>query len=141
MPSPRVINLVTEIHGDKDSTDSLVQRKNEMAERAREMLSELRDIEEALGLATIVSRVIDGMPVVIDDTTTMGGSWIAIHSLDYARSRDRRATINRNVRTLEWMLSISMPGLRSGGEIVLSSDDKEFLIEKACDWVTEGVRP
>lgn len=140
MPTPRVINLITSIHEDENRAEELRVKRERMTEQARETLSELRDIEEALGLATIVTRVINGLPIVIDDTTEQGGSWISIHSLDYTKSGDRRARIDQNVRTLEWMLSISGPGLRSGGEIVLSSDNREDLIDRACLWITDGVR-
>ena len=135
MTSQRVIEEIKKVYGNADEISALEKRVESLRLQLSELGKNLVELNEALGLLSVVSRIHKGVPLVIRDTTADGGTWISVHRLDYVKGGNRYAKVAQNVRTFEWMLSISGPGLRSGGEIVRTETSPAALIEVACEWV------
>jgi hypothetical protein len=140
MPSLNVIQTITEIHGNQEALEALALKRDALKTQVRALHESLAEIEEVLRLSTVVSRIHNGTPVVVHDTTAAGGTWISVHTPDYSKCGNRHAQVSENVQTKEWMLSISGSGLRNGGEIIAHDSDRHKLIELACDWVVDGSR-
>lgn len=120
-----------------DTARAAASRRAEIIASISELRAELDTIEAVLRDVDNTTRVVNGVPLHIDDTTAHGGIYIKIHPITWNRSR-RAAEVCTNHRTGEWMLSISGAECRSGGDIIEHGADKDALVEAGCAWVANG---
>lgn len=130
---------VAALHLDSDARVATEQAQQHLTATIQRLQAELAEMRATLTSASLTTHVHAGVPLRVDDTTREGGSWISVHEVLWSGSH-RHANIWRNCHTGEWMLSISGPGLRSGGEIVADAATPDSLVTRACEWVATATR-
>jgi len=133
MTSLSVVNLIKDIHGDEDKVEALRKQRDDLRMQVEKARKDLDDLDEALDLVPFVSRIHNGVPLILVGNEP-DSRLSYVHRVGWGLECPRSAQVWQHAVSKEWMLSISGDDLPRG-EKIIGAGERQQLMEQACDWV------